>query len=129
MKNIMRGLVVFTAMLVLAGCVGRKVTHYTYIPPTAVEGQQCVKQCKQSRQTCKKLCNRGNGACMSQARAGAQKEFADYQRQRRAHNKPVDKTVNDFFEPNSCVSKECGCESDFSACYEMCGGQAVPHYG
>ncbi len=113
-------------ILMLSGCAPKYTTEYSYVAPDTPAVKACVNQCRPSRTACRRMCVSGNKGCIQQAKDHAMARFHQYQADRQANGYPVDKTPDDFLNESSCF-QSCGCEVDYRACFQLCGGHAVPH--
>lgn len=106
---------------ILVGCGSMFKTTYQHVPPTTAEGQKCVAQCAQSKRMCKRLCV-SDKQCRQQARKAAQQRYEA----NKAANPQSTKTVADYINARECDAQDnCGCQEDYNACFEMCGGQLI----
>lgn len=113
--------------LILAGCSAEGTlynTSYNYLPPASVSGKMCILQCQQAKNSCERACHANNGDCEAQIRKQARYNYSEYVAKRRAMGKPIKKQVDDFYDASVCnENRPCGCDKDYQACYELCGGQ------
>ncbi len=117
-------LLFFTTCLFLGGCAtttGPKT--YLYQPPTDTEGQKCILACKQSRALCKNTCNPGAKQCLLDAK----KEHEQYVEKREVMGLTAPQTLKQFVQAKQCSPKQCGCDTDYRSCYELCGGAVEPN--
>lgn len=127
MAAMTRYLLLLSILIGLAGCGPMYETTYTYVAPSGAAGKRCVRQCTQSKQLCQRVCHRDENACMKRARRDARGQLKQYRHQRQRQGLPVEKNLNDFLDTSLCQSRNCGCDDDYRACFQMCGGELVPH--
>ncbi len=102
-------------------------------PPKDPSGRQCVVRCTQAQSFCEseEIHRRGDslGRCYDKAAEFADEAFADYERERTANKKPVEKSLFDFQERerSRCNSlyqtDEKICKRSFLRCFKLCGGE------
>ena len=97
-------------------------TTYTYRPPAAMEGRQCVNDCLAQKSHCNIRCQQDYEQCNFAAQDEARAQYRAYQK---AH--PGDKRDTNYFADSSQCRQDCGCDSDYNQCYANCGGTVIPH--
>lgn len=127
MLNPLRWLYLLGIIILLSGCGPVYKTTYSLIPPVTADGKQCVKQCQQSKRLCQNLCNSEHGSCIARTKREARAQYKHYQQEQQRQGKPVENTFADFYNPAGCTKRACGCKEDYRACFQMCGGELVPH--
>lgn len=127
MAAMTRYLFLFVVLIGLAGCGPMYETTYTYVAPSGAAGKRCVQQCTQSKQLCKRICHKDENACMIRAKKDARGQFRNYKERQQREGLPIEKNLNDFLDNDQCQRRDCGCEGDYRACFQMCGGELVPH--
>ncbi len=115
-------------LALLSACGPIYDTQYSLIPPTTVEGRQCVGQCQQNRTICRQSCTISQQACLNDARSRAMYEYQAYVSRQAAEKKPIKKSVSDFENSYGCGTNSCEerCESNYRDCFGgLCGGQVI----
>lgn len=115
--------VLFLCLFALTACGPMYKTKYRYSPPKDGRGKMCVMQCNNSKKLCTRLCQNQNANCISRARDDARFRYEQYVSRRKAAGKPTERDLDSFYNPSVCSLQSCGCDSDYRACYEMCGGK------
>ena len=118
-------LILMTLMLNACGPVYK--TTYTYVPPHGSKGKMCTMQCQQSKSLCQRLCDSDYRNCATNARQDARFRYEEYLSERRAQGKTAEKTLDNFYSTYECERQSCGCNDDYRSCFQMCGGQVIPH--
>lgn len=108
-------------LVLLSGCQKVYETQYDYNQPVAETGRQCVTQCQRAKAVCEKHCQ-DPAACKKQAKTKALEDYALYVSAQEQKGLPVTKDSNSFYNPLQCSQELCQCDSDYRACYELCGG-------
>lgn len=116
-------LCVLLLFFTLCSCQKVFETHYDYTSPVAESGQQCITQCQRVRDVCKRHCGVNPELCIKNEKAKSLKKYSSYVKERRRKGLPVTKDSNYFYNPLQCSKELCQCDSDYRACYELCGGQ------
>ncbi|WP_445599218.1 hypothetical protein [Azospirillum sp. A39] len=121
-------LLLFAALLAIAGCGPIYETQYTLIPPNRPDAAICLNQCQQIAQYCRRTCSLEEKACLADARERARDAFRDYVYERKAEGKPIKRKVSDFESTSMCGTTSCDydCDDDYRGCYAGCGGQVIP---
>jgi len=110
--------------LLLASCGPVYRTNYTYIPPKAWRGRQCVNKCLKERTYCNIECRKTYQSCIYGAQEASKPAYRAYVKQRTAAGKEIWANPNDFADTYNC-NKNCNCEPQYRQCYTNCGGQVV----
>lgn len=119
-------------LVIVVELVGCTATNYTLAPPNTVQGQECVTQCRQSKQICMDNCQPGPDAaahqeCLKRAKQTAADKYEEYVSATTAEGNTVTQTIDSFADPRACTPAVCGnCEQEYRACYQICGGRLVP---
>ena len=114
---------------VMIGCGPVYRTQYTMTPPAGKSGELCVSQCQQTKQSCRQSTYDRQRACLTEERAQADKAYTDYKVQQMLNKKPVWKSADDDYDPQSCSGQGTYvqvCDKDFRGCFTTCGGTVVP---
>lgn len=126
------GLAILFVVGVILGLTGCGPKNYNLSPPTTVEGQQCVTECRQSKQACFDNCQataitgQTEQTCLKQAQEQAKANYEEYVSVTMAEGNPISRTADSFFDQSSCKQAVCGsCEVEYRSCYQLCGGRLV----
>ncbi len=121
-------LVLFDGLGLLA-CTPVYKTVYELDPPSSAAGLQCVSQCQQLKSACRQSGRTAYELCRAEARAEAERRFADYRVARIEQGKKVKKSIRDFDRSYRCTrgANDKICESDFRGCFTSCGGTVTPY--
>jgi hypothetical protein len=116
-------LIILGLSLFLVACgIQRRPQSYRLVPPSTAKGQNCLKHCHTVKMMCYKMCHSADPSCIERAQSQAKQRFEQYAKD----TSQTPKTWHDFYHPNVCKDKACGCQTDYQACFQMCGGQLIP---
>lgn len=117
--------------LLLASCQPVYKTGYRLTPPASAEGRFCVSQCQQTKLYCEQAGRSEREACLAEARAEAERRYADYREERIKEGEEIERTLSSFDRSYRCgySSKRYteSCEPDFVGCFATCGGVVTPY--
>jgi len=130
MSHSLRLIALFVFAVILTGCttMGRSPSSYKLVMPTTAKGMRCVQRCKTMKNTCYKMCHNVDPSCLDQEKNNAKQRFDNYRQKTVEKEENVEKSWQDFYNPNVCKDTVCGCHHDYRACVQLCGGQLVPNY-
>ncbi len=112
----------------LIGCSPVYKTTETLAPPANSAGLRCVAQCQEIKSTCNRSGHDRHKSCMAEQRISAEKSFYEYRALKMMAIQEVDKTVDDYINPNHCsadASYRRICNGGFKNCFTMCGGSVT----
>jgi hypothetical protein len=109
-------------VILLAGCSAKYEKYYTYEFPPSEDGKQCIQQCMKTKDRCLSLCTNDQDLCHKNSWLQADKEYQRYVKERQLVGRSINRDMNSFYDPLQCSKVSCDCESDYRACYRMCGG-------
>lgn len=114
MMLFLRTIVCVLSFLMMFGCAPTYETYYEYKDIKSGEFANCVSYCKVAKDTCLQKCHRQQSMCGTHAKS----DLID------GLSKPhADSTLNLYVQ--QCQESACDCDSDYRACYEMCGGKVI----
>lgn len=128
-------ILILTSLLFACGPVYE--TKVTYIAPTDTQGKSCASKCEMNRSSCQQNCDNKYDACVRETRLISQNRYLEEKNQylekkNLCKGKDRDKDCQNLREPymSSYVSdsncrKECGCQTSFERCFEICGGKVL----
>ncbi|MBP2228041.1 hypothetical protein J2847_001323 [Azospirillum agricola] len=115
-------------LALLTACGPIYDTQYSLIPPTSIEGRNCVSQCQQNRSICRQTCTIGQQSCLNEARSRALYEYQAYVERQTAEKKPIKRSISSFENTYACGANSCEqrCDADYRDCFgSVCGGQVI----
>ncbi len=103
-------------LLLLSACGPQFKTRYTYTPPHSEDGAGCVNNCE----TIKRLCIERENSNQRECEQRSQDEVHDCE----SHTRWSEGREPKWYECSGevCTSTLEGCDEEYRACYENCGG-------
>jgi hypothetical protein len=133
----MKAFLVLVLSSLLMACGPVYETKTTYVVPTDSQGKNCASKCEQNRASCQQNCDGRYDICMRETQLLKQNRYLVEKNQflekkNLCKGKEKDKDCQNLREPymSSYVSdsdcrKDCGCQTNFERCFEICGGQVL----
>lgn len=113
-------------LLVNLGCV----PQLTKIPQST---KQCLIQCKQSFNSCSKLCVNNCATCSAKANHEMIVNYSEYVHEEQVEGGYVMRRLKSYRDPLQCRKVSCNCSADLAICEQSCTGvihkqlRAVPY--
>jgi hypothetical protein len=114
-------LVLATGMVALSGCAPEYKMQPQFIEPLSISGQECVKQCFDTKQYCDQRSAAGLAGCKEAAHHRAMVEYKNYNIQYDDNSAKSNKTVDDFYDDSQC-HQSVPCGNVYNQCFVHCGG-------
>ena len=108
----------FGAGLALTGCGPVYQTDYSFTPPKTDSGRSCTYHCETVKQQCRQIEELRVDRCEDQNRWESQRCEDELYRK-----KGRDSKWYECGSTQSCTADYEGCDSQYRACYESCGGR------